>query len=350
MIRRGAIGVVLFIGMVAITAGLWRITPGSLVPDEDQGYYIGAVFLPDGATLQRTDKVVGEVLKAIQSNHANEYAIAFTGLDFLGGGFRNNAATIFVTQKHWDERKVADTRQLVGELFMKTGHIKEALVLAFDPPPIFGLGNAGGFEFYIQNRGEGGPQRMAQVMQVPRGRQQGSDAGRRADAVARQRAAALGRCRSRKGQGARRAAQRLLRHAGGDPRLLLRQRLQQVRPHLAGADVGRAFAYRKRPDSIGELYVRSDKGGMVPVRALASVRYTSGPDSLDRFNNLPAVKLFGQGAPGVSSGQAIQVVEKIADQVLPRTSATTGAALRSRRRSRAAPRRSRWASPSSWCS
>ena len=143
---------------------LARMTPGSLVPDEDQGYYIAAVFLPDGATLERTDKVVAEVVKAIQSNPANEYAIAFTGFDFLGGAFRNSAATIFVTQKHWDEREV-HTTQLVGELFMKTGHIKEALVLAFNPPPIFGLGNAGGFEFYVQNRGEGGAKRLAEVTQ-----------------------------------------------------------------------------------------------------------------------------------------------------------------------------------------
>ena len=106
MLRRGMVALVLFAGMVAITVGLWRATPGSLVPDEDQGYYIAAVFLPDGATLERTDKVVNEVVETIKSNPANEYAIAFTGFDFLGGGFRNSAATIFVTQKHWDERKV----------------------------------------------------------------------------------------------------------------------------------------------------------------------------------------------------------------------------------------------------
>jgi len=76
-------------------------------------------------------------------------------------------------------------------------------------------------------------------------------------------------------------------------------------------------AYRSRPDAIGEIYVRSDHNMMVPLRALASLRYTSGPDSLDRFNNLPAVKLLGQGAPGVSSGQAIEVVERIAKEVLP---------------------------------
>ena len=316
MIRRGALGLVLFAGMVIIAAGLWRLTPGSLVPDEDQGYYIGAVFLPDGATLQRTDKVVGQVVKAIQSNPANEYAVAFTGLDFIGGGFRNNAATIFVTQKHWDERKV-NTQQLVGDYFMKTASIKEGLVIAFTPPPIFGLGNAGGFEFYIQNRGEGGAQRLAEV------------------------------------------TGRFLAAANNDPVLARVQTLWRSNVPQLHVDVDREKAkalgvpindlfdtlsatlgsyyvndfnrygrtwqvlmsaepsYRDSPDSIGDLYVRSAQGEMVPIKALAKVTYSSGPDSLERFNNLPAVKLLGQGAPGVSSGQAIQEVEKIAQKVLP---------------------------------
>jgi multidrug efflux pump subunit AcrB len=75
--------------------------------------------------------------------------------------------------------------------------------------------------------------------------------------------------------------------------------------------------YRKRPDDIGRVWVRSQSGEMVPVSAIANVRFASGPETLDRFNNLPAVKLFGQGAPGVSSGQAIAEVERIAAQVLP---------------------------------
>ncbi len=132
------------------------------MPDEDQGFYICAVILPDGATLERTYKVVSQVRAAIRSNPNNQDIVAFTGFDFIGGGFRNNAATIFVTQKHWDQRKVT-APQLVGELFAKTAGIKEALVLAFNPPPIFGLGTAGGFEFYIQNRGDGGAKRLAEV-------------------------------------------------------------------------------------------------------------------------------------------------------------------------------------------
>ncbi len=317
IIRRGAIGVILFAGMVAVTIGLWKITPGSLVPDEDQGYYIGAVFLPDGATLQRTDKVVTEVLKAINSNHANEYAIAFTGLDFLGGGYRNNAATIFVTQRHWDERPGVGTHELIGDYFMKTAGIKEGLVLAFAPPPIFGLGNAGGFEFYIQNRGEGGPQRLA---------------------------AEMGKFLAAANKDPQLAGVQTLWRAGVPQ---LHVDVDREKAKALGVPIGDIFdtlsatlgsyyvndfnkfgrtwqvlmsaepGYRNKPDSVGELYVRSDKGAMVPVKALASVSYTSGPDSMDRFNNLPAVKLLGQGAPGISSGQAIAVVEKIANQVLP---------------------------------
>jgi HAE1 family hydrophobic/amphiphilic exporter-1/multidrug efflux pump len=317
MIRRGSIGVLLFAGMVMVTAGLWRITPGSLVPDEDQGYYIGAVFLPDGATLERTDRVVGEVLKAIQSNPANEYAVAFTGLDFIGGGFRNNAATIFVTQKHWDERPGVNTPMLVGDYFMKTAHIKEGLVLAFGPPPIFGLGNAGGFEFYIQNRGEGGPQALAQAMGqfLAAANKDPMLAGvqtlwrsnvpqLRVD-VDREKAKALGVPINEVYDT---LSATLGAYYVNDFNRFGRtwQVIMSAEPH-----------YRKSPDSIGELYVRSNGGQMVPVKALARVEYTSGPDALDRFNNLPAVKLLGQGAPGVSSGQAIEVVERIADEVLP---------------------------------
>jgi len=107
MIRRSFFTVILFLIMVGLTAGLWKITPSSLVPDEDQGYYIAAVFLPDGSSLERTDKVVSEVLTAIQSNPANENVVAFTGFDFLGGAYKNSAATLFIAQKHWDEREIS---------------------------------------------------------------------------------------------------------------------------------------------------------------------------------------------------------------------------------------------------
>src|SRR2546425_6082620 len=316
MLRRGVIGVALFAGMVVLTIGLWRFTPGSLVPDEDQGWFFTTVILPDGATLERTDKVVAEVEKAIHSNSANAYVIAFTGFDFLGGGFRNNAASIFVTQTHWDERKVT-TPQLVGEVFGKTAGIKEALVLAFNPPPIFGLGTAGGFEFYIQNRGDGGAKRLSEVTQAfiaraNRDPQLGftqtlwrATVPQLSVDVDREKAKTLGVPIS--------DVYNTLAATLGNYYVNDFNKYGRAWQGLMSAEQG----YRQRPDSIGSVYVRSAKGEMIPLSSLATVRYSSGPDALDRFNNLPAVKIIGQGAPGVSSGQAIARVEQIAQEVLP---------------------------------
>jgi HAE1 family hydrophobic/amphiphilic exporter-1/multidrug efflux pump len=303
--------------MVGAAVFLWRTTPGSLVPDEDQGFYIAAVILPDGASLERTDKMVAEVTKAIQSNPANLDVVAFTGFDFLGGGFRNNAATIFVTQTPWHERKVS-TPQVVGDFFMKTGHIKEGLALAFGPPAIFGLGTAGGFEFYIQNRGSGGPQQMAQAL-----------------------GAFLGAAHQDRRLGFvqtlwRPSVPQLSVDVDREKAKALGVTLEELYGTLAATlgtyyvndfnKFGRTWqvlmsaepASRNRPDDVGKVWVRSEKGEMIPLASLAKVRYSAGPDSLDRFNNLPAVKIFGQAAPGVSSGQAIDVVEGLADKALPR--------------------------------
>ncbi|MEI8606435.1 efflux RND transporter permease subunit [Pseudoalteromonas sp. B160] len=341
MVRRGALGLLLMIGMVSITIGLWKSTPGSLVPDEDQGYYISAIFLPDGSSLERTEKVVAEVISAVQSNPANENVVAFTGFDFIGGGYKNSAATLFVTQKHWDEREI-DTKSLVNELFMKTAHINEALVLAFNPPAIFGLGSTGGFEFYIQNKGAGGPEKLQQAMGSMMAEAQKSpilsglqtlwrpNAPQLKVDVDREQARAMG------------------------------IEIDDAFTALAGTlgtyyvndfnKFGRAWQvlmsaeaeFRMKPDDIGRIYVKNSQGTMVPMSAFTNIEYSRGPESLNRYNNLPAVKLLGNAAPGYSSGQAIAEVERIAKAVLPpdmtydwtgsayqekRSSGTTGIAL-----------------------
>ncbi len=316
LIRRGVLGVILFGLMVAAAAFMWKIVPGSLVPDEDQGFYISAVILPDGATLQRTQKVVEQVEAAVRSNDNNQDVVAFTGFDFIGGGFRNNAATLFVTQKPWDERHVT-AQQLVGELFMKTAGIKEALVLAFNPPPIFGLGTTGGYELYIQNRGDGGAKRLNEVKD-----------------------AFLARANTDPQLG---GAQTLW-HAAVPQLYVDVDREKAKKSGVAINDIFNALSatmgayyvndfnkygrtwqvllssepeFRKKPDDITGVYVRSNTGAMIPLSALVTVKYTSGPDSLDRFNNLPAVKIIGQSAPGYSSGQGIARVEDILKEVLP---------------------------------
>lgn len=316
MTMRPVLGIVLFAGMLVLTAGLFKATPGSLVPSEDQGYFIGAVFLPDGATLDRTDNVVEGVVESLKQNPANEFVVAFTGLDFLGGSFKNSAATMFVTQTHWDDRD-QDVNALVGDFFYKTGGIQEGLALAFPPPPISGLGQSGGFEVWIQNRGEGGPEALSAVVQ------------------------------------------QFIAKAKSDPRIgnvqtLWRAATPQLyvdvdreRAKAMGVNVNEVFntlaaglgtyyvndfnkygrtwqvlmsadqQYRDTPQDIGNMYVRSNKGDMIPISAFSKVEYSSGPETMTRFNNLSAVKLLGSGAPGVSSGDALLAVDDLMDQVLP---------------------------------
>jgi multidrug efflux pump subunit AcrB len=199
-----------------------------------------------------------------------------------------------------------------------TAGITEAMVIAFGPPPIFGLGNAGGFELYVQNRGEGGPKELAAV------------------------------------------SEQLLGELRKDPRIqqplsLWRSRVPQLyvdvdraKAKLLGVDIDSLFttvaatlgtfyvndfnkygrtwqvqmsaepSYRARPEDIGALFVSAADGTQVPLSALAKVVYTSGPETLDRYNNLQAVKLFGSAAAGYSSGQALAIVEEIAARTLPK--------------------------------
>ena len=334
MVRRGLLGLILMTGMIAATIGLWQNTPGSLVPDEDQGYYISAIFLPDGSSLERTEQVTQQVVEAVQSNPANENVVAFTGFDFIGGGYKNSAATLFVTQKHWDEREV-DTKALVQELFMKTAGIKEALVLAFNPPAIFGLGNTGGFEFYIQNKGYSDPDKLQHAMQLMTAEAQKSpiisglqtlwrpDAPQLRVDVDREQARAMG---VEIDDAFTALAGNLGTYYVNDFNKF--GRAWQV---LMSADA----EFRMKPDDIGRIYVKNNQGTMVPLSAFTTIEYSRGPENLNRYNNLPAVKLMGNAAPGYSSGQAIAEVERIAQAVLPpnMTYEWTGSAFQEKRSS-----------------
>ena len=334
MVRRGLLGLILMTGMIAATIGLWQNTPGSLVPDEDQGYYISAIFLPDGSSLERTEQVTQQVVEAVQSNPANENVVAFTGFDFIGGGYKNSAATLFVTQKHWDEREV-DTKALVQELFMKTAGIKEALVLAFNPPAIFGLGNTGGFEFYIQNKGDSDPDKLQHAMQLMTAEAQKSpiisglqtlwrpDAPQLRVDVDREQARAMG---VEIDDAFTALAGNLGTYYVNDFNKF--GRAWQV---LMSADA----EFRMKPDDIGRIYVKNNQGTMVPLSAFTTIEYSRGPENLNRYNNLPAVKLMGNAAPGYSSGQAIAEVERIAQAVLPpnMTYEWTGSAFQEKRSS-----------------
>ncbi|MFZ6746752.1 efflux RND transporter permease subunit [Undibacterium sp. JH2W] len=315
--KRAVLGVALVLGMVALTGLLWKNVPGGLVPDEDQGYFIGAAIMPDGASLDRTDAMVREVESIMKTNKNIDTTFALVGLDFLGGGgLKSSAATMFFPLKPWEERHQS-AQQLVGESYMKTGRIKEGLPLFFAPPAIQGLGQTGGFEFYLQNAGEGGVKRLAQLLPllIAEANKQPELAGVKT----------LWQANS----------PQLFVDVDNEKARSMGVALSDVYNTLAATmgsyyvndfnKNGRIYTvqlqaegqYRAKPEDIGSMYVRSATGQMIPVRAFTTIKFITGPDSVQRFNALPSIKLLGDAKPGFSSGQAIAAMERAAKKVLP---------------------------------
>ncbi|MET3118301.1 multidrug efflux pump [Undibacterium sp. GrIS 1.8] len=316
-LRRSVLGVMVFGGMLVVTGVLWKTVPGGLVPDEDQGYFIGAAIMPEGTSLARTDAMVKQVEEIMKTNKNIDTTFALVGLDFLGGGgLKSSAATMFFPLKPWDER-TQSAQQMVGESFMKTGRIKEGLPLFFSPPAIQGLGQTGGFEFYMQNKGEGGVERLAKLLPALL-----AEANKQPELAGVQ---TLWQANS----------PQLYVDVDNDKARSMGVALSDVYNTLAATmgsyyvndfnKNGRTYTvqlqaegqFRAKPDDIGSMYVRSATGQMIPVRAFTTIRFTTGPDSVQRFNALPSIKILGGAKPGYSSGQAIAAMERAAKTVLP---------------------------------
>ena len=235
VLRHRVLALAGFVVLLAFMGWLvWKV-PGSFVPEEDQGYIIAAVVLPDGATLERTGRTTDRLRLMNQENKAIDDIFVINGFDLIGGGSTSNAATIFIPLEPWDDRNQT-AQQLAQQVSGMGFALPDGIAFAFNPPPIQGLGQAGGFEVYVQARGETDPQRLAQVTQdfiAALGKQPG--ARRLQHLLPADRAAIAGRGRSREGAGARRAGRRGLRRAAGADGLALRQRLQPLGPHLSRA-------------------------------------------------------------------------------------------------------------------
>jgi HAE1 family hydrophobic/amphiphilic exporter-1/multidrug efflux pump len=150
--------------VVLLLAGLlfWRV-PSSFIPSEDQGFLIGSMILPDGASMQRTQKT-GELLwQAIREQPEVDHAFVVPGRDFIGGGNKPNAGTAFILLKDWDARK-RTAPQIAQELTKRGQGFADGMAVIFNPPPIRGLGTAGGFEFYIQSRADADPKRLGDTL------------------------------------------------------------------------------------------------------------------------------------------------------------------------------------------
>jgi multidrug efflux pump len=330
-VRHAIIAVGIFVIILGADALLFRTVPGGFVPSEDQGYLLGSLTLPEAATLQRTQEVGAAVQKVLLGHPAVEHVFVVNGLDVIAGANKTNAATIFIPLKPWDERKTS-AEELAKYVIAEGAKLPQATLLAFNPASIRGLGSAGGFEVYLQDRADADPQKLYQNLQPfldalrKRPELTGIASFYRPTSpqlfvdVDREKTAALG------------VPLKDVFDALQSTMGVLYVNDFNKFGHTYRVQLQAEGAYRSKPEDLGNVYVRSAGGDMIPVKALISVKSAIGPEQLDRFNGFLAAKVLGNSASGVSSGQAIAAVEAVATS-LPAgyTIAWTGQAFQEKR-------------------
>ncbi|KQT31592.1 MULTISPECIES: efflux RND transporter permease subunit [unclassified Methylophilus] len=316
------IGAIVFGGMVIVMIFLFRAVPGGFVPPEDQGYVISIVVMPDGATLKRTSQTTENIRAAVAKDPATAHEFAVNGFELLTGANKTNAATMFVRMTDWDAR-TTNADQMVGKLIGIGMSQPDGMGFAVNPPAIRGLGSAGGFEVYVQAHGDTDAIKLSQVMNNFMDAMRANPQLTGINSFFRPTVPQL--------------------FIEVDEAKALSQNvkiadiyatLQSTMGSLYVNDFNRSgrtyrvqlqaeAEYRMKPEDLGKVYVRSQptedspNGNMVPMSALAKVSNIVGAEQLERYNGLLSAKVFGSGAPGVSSGDAIKLVEKIARENLP---------------------------------
>ncbi|WP_318652130.1 efflux RND transporter permease subunit [Pseudomonas sp. PDM14] len=317
-LRRSLIGLLLFGGMIALIVVLFGRVPGSLVPDEDQGYVINAYFLPPAASVARTDALTSDFTKQIMEHPAVQDVVTFAGFDVLTFGNRTNAGVSFVPLKDWSERTTdeLDARNLTRSFMGMGMSEKDGVVMSFNPPPITGMSTTGGFEGYIQDRSGGSIEKLSETVHAfiaaaaKRPELAGVQSTFNADVpqyyidLDRTKARALGVSIS--------DVFTAMQSTFGSYYVndfTLYGRTWQV-------SLQSESEFRRKPEDLSQVYVRSSSAELVPLTSLIKVRRILGPDSFARFNIYPSAKILGGPAPGYSSGQALQAMQEIANDVL----------------------------------
>jgi HAE1 family hydrophobic/amphiphilic exporter-1 len=319
LIRKAAIGLLLLAGFTVLAGGLGRRLPTSFVPEEDYGYFLLNVALPNAASLQRTDAVCRKVEDILSKTEGLGAYNAIIGFSLLTRVTAPNNGFYFVGLKSWSERHEGmDARSIVNRLnatFRQA--IPEATVLAVMPPAIPGLGSQGGFTFFLQDRSGGSvadlDANLQKFLTEARKRPELAGVNSPFSAAVPQVFVNVDRDKVLKeGIALTDVYQTLQTFLGG---LYVNQfnrfgRQWRVFMQAEGQE-------RTSPESIGQFYVRNNDGDMVPMSSLQSTQQTFGPQYTNRFNVYRAAQVTGTAAPGYSSGQALDALESVAKATLP---------------------------------
>jgi hydrophobe/amphiphile efflux-1 (HAE1) family protein len=320
VVRVAVIMLLAYVGIIAYGLNEFRKAPAGFIPQLDRGYLIVVTQLPPGASLARTDEVHRRAIEIALDTPGVEHGVNFVG--FSGATFTNapNAGAIFLTLEPW-EKRANDPRKsaaaITGALFGKFAAIQDALIFVVQPPPVSGIGNAGGFRMMVEDRGGAGSQAL-------------------------QAAAVSLMVRANQTPG---ITQAFTLFETSTPQLYLD--IDRAKAQLLGINVadvfsalqvfvgsayvndfnlfGRTFrvmvqadgTYREDARDVLNIRVRNSSGDTVPLASFTTVRSISGPYRVPRYNLYRAAELDGAAAPGYSQGQAIEIMEKLARDTLP---------------------------------
>ena len=305
--------VIVFLLIVVGLGFLFMRMPTSYLPDEDQGILLAQILMPTGATLEQTQAVADEVQRYFQENEkeAVESCMTIAGIGFSGRA--QNNGMVFAKLKDWKLRDRRDLRvkAVAGRAMMAFSRIRNAMVFAFPPPAVIELGNTRGIDFQLMDRGGLGHAALmnarnqllgmaAQDRRLINVRPNGmEDVPEFRVDVDWEKAGALGLPIN--------SIHNTISAAFGSA---------YVNDFIQAGRVNRVYVqadapYRMLPSDLEKLYVRNTAGNMVPFSSFASSRWTTGSPRLERFNGFPSLNIWGEPAPGRSSGEAMQAMEEI---------------------------------------
>jgi len=321
-IARSLVSIALFGIVVLVALGLFRVTPSGFLPDEDQGYIIAVAQLPDGASKKRTLAVMDRVEEFFTSNPAVYGTNALVGQNFVFNTRGTYMATTFVPLKPWHERMEPQqqAKALIAGAFKEFGTFRDAVVLAFNPPSIRGLGATGGFSVQIQDPSGGDFKKFAAVTKefIGKAKQDPAIGGINTSfrVTAPRLYATINRDRAK---------------ALGIPISEVFDTMQAYFGNFYINDFvkfGRVYRvqteaeaqYRSAPQDISKIYVRANGQGqtraMIPLDTVVSTESTSGPDPVTHFNGFNTALVLGAPSPGSSSGQTLDALQRAAQEVL----------------------------------
>lgn len=318
-IRRGVFYVILFVGLIAVTYGLFTRVPTGLVPAEDKGMLLVSMQLPPATALSKTTEMASFMESTIRNNPNVEAVMALAGYDMLSSAVRTFGGTAFVMLKDWDLRKEDNQKsQALAQTF--TAQLMQnpnAVIFALNPPPIMGLSLTDGFEMYIQNRTGGSIQDLQKYTQLVL-----QEAQKRPE---------LTGVRTTLSVNVPQYNVQLDRQKAKSLGVNVDDVFTTLQSTFGSYYVndfnlyGRTFKvsmqseseFRETPNDLRNVFVRSSNGDLIPISSLVTFERIIGPDILERFNLFPAAQLMGDAASGYSSGDALKAIEEVANQVLP---------------------------------